>query len=573
MPFSTSTHPAGPDVLRLDLHQARRLRWTMAWAAVELRNDAISLERLLDDASSTLGRDRRATGDVVRAASSAIERLGDDLGARLHAVDVARAQVERVDELTAAILEHHPRDDARSKLAAERFALVRELVGDRRTAVRILIALAAGHSMADALALVRDEMVRDARIAAVMAERSLSQDEAASLLDTLDARVADLVAGGHPVDDSRWVVALAESFDLDLDVVQARARRLDVGLVDAAGAVLTATGLGVSLEAYDALDGLAVHFDRFDDARRRGGDGRVSVEDLAYIVAEHCRFTDAEVLAATALLAHPDLVARLDTANDNDDIFGDHPDASAVGFGSLRGGDGVIGDVDLRAFMVKAQLHTILGPYADRIDAGDDPTGVADGYRSEADIRAFLASGDELPASVRAAADTMLEAGWFDESWWQEHKGELAAGAALLAGGVVVLASGGTASFGIVALAGRAGGGAAGATTLAINAGTDDEMGEDLVRNTLIGVMIGGGVGGVGQGVRAAASGGSTLARVGGVAGAASGGTDVVMYGGVDLLLSDDDEATVRDWVGPVSTAATAADVVLGRLRVDTATP
>ncbi|MDW3221266.1 MAG: hypothetical protein R8F63_21875 [Acidimicrobiales bacterium] len=560
----SSTHTGGPDVIRLDLGGARQLVHVLSDAADGLRRDQSALAVLLDDASALLRHDRRDALTSIASATTRMDSLADDLGLRLVILDRQTAATGAVDALTARLRDFDgpPNDPARAALQRERYELVLRLVdGDERVAIRVVGALAGSGSMEAASRTVLDALIREARVDDVMHELGLDLSAAEALIDRHDAAVAELVRRGHRPTDAVAAVALAQEYGLDPEVLGDRAFARGIGLLDATGHALQAQGFGLTLDEYDALTGLYEHFAVFDTASFTEADGRVSAADLRFVVEEPCHFTDVQVRAAELLLASPDLLARLDTANANDDLFGDAEDAAPVGFGSVRPGDGLIADVDLEAFMLKSQLHAILGPYADDIDIGDDPKAIVDGYRSEADVRAFLADNPELPPVVVTAAETMIAGGWFDESWWQEHKNTIAMGAALVAGGLVVIATSGGAS---VLVVGAVGATAAAATTAAINVGTDDDLLDDMVRNTAGGFVVALGVHGLHAGLVRAGSGAQALARVHGVAEATAGGTDLILSGSLDPLIADDWEQTVKDWVTPVNAAATAVDIAAG---------
>lgn len=558
-----SSRESSSDLLRLDLTGAAALRAALSDGADGLRRDAVALERVLADAARLLGGPQGAPVVAVRAAAATLEELSLDLHRRLVVMQNLADDAAAVDRLTASLdgFDGPPGDSARHRLEQQRYELVLGLVGgDERLAIRVVGALAGSRDLAHAVRKVQRRVAREARIDAAMFELGLDVDEATAMVDRLDSSIAHLMMQGFPEPDAAATVALAENHGLDIERLLTRARALDTGLLDAVGDTLLARGIGVTVEEYDALGGFVEHFDVLDTAGFGRADRRVSTEELEFVVAEPCFFTEAQVLAAEAMLANPTLLSRLDTAHENDDIFGDGSDAAERGFGRIRPGDGVVSADDLMAFMLKSQLHVVLGDHADAIDIGDDPSGIVDGYRSADDYRAFLADPD-LPPPVRVAAEVMLEAGWFDESWWQEHKDEIALGAALVAGGIVIVATSGTASWFVVGTVSAA---AAGSTTIAINARTDDELLEDVFTNSAAGFMVGSGMASVVSGVTAQRSGGHVLARLHGVAEASVGATDVVMYGGLDALFPEEWEEAAKGAVQPVNTAATALDVGLG---------
>ncbi|GJM39251.1 MAG: hypothetical protein DHS20C19_26180 [Acidimicrobiales bacterium] len=555
------SNSSSPDELRIDLGGARELVHVLSEAADGLRRDHGALAGLLDDAAVVLHRDRREVLVSVLSATERMDSLAGDLGSRLVHLHQLTADNRAVDELSARLRDFRgpPNDPARAALERERYEIVLRLVdGDERIAIRVVGALGGAASVDVAYRSVLDALIHESRVDAVMEGLGLDLEAAEELIARRDAAVAALVRQGHREADAVAVVSLAEEYGLDADVLGDRALTRDISVLDATREGLLAKGMGLTLDEFDGLMGLQEHFAVFDTASFTEADGRVSTADLRFVVAEPCHFTDAQVRAAELLLASPRLLSRLDTANANDDIFGDADDAAPVGFGSVRSGDGLIADVDLQAFMLKSQLHSILGPYADQIDIGDDPKAIVDGYRSEADIRAFLADNPELPPAVMAAAETMIAGGWFDESWWQENKNTIAMGAALAAGGLVLIATSGGASALVVGMAGAAAGAT---TTAAINLGTDDDLLDDMVRNTTGGFVVALGVHGMYAGLVRAGPGATALARAHGVAEATGGGTDLILSGSLDPLIADDWEETVKDWATPVNTVATAVDI------------
>ena len=552
------------DHLLLDVDAARDLAGALRAGADTLADDRTVLATLLDDAGALLGGDRRAPLSSIDSARHRMDALAADLGRRVAAVDALRADVRDVDALSSSLARDDGRLDAaaRSVLEDERERLVLRLAGgDTRLADRIIAGLGAGRGFDGAARAAVAAVLREHRVRAAMEQLGMHAAAARALVDRLDAGVAGLIARGHGPAEAAAFVAIAEDHALDIEVLAARAWHRGISLAEATGDALLARGFGLTLAEFDALDGLREHFAVFDTATGTGPDGRVSRADLEFVVAEPCFFTDGQVLAAELLLASPALFNRLDTADENDDVFGDDRHASPRGFGSLRPGDGLVADVDIEAFARKAQLHAVLGPYADRIDIADDPKAIVDGYRAEADFRAFLEKNPDLPPPVVVAAESMIEAGYFDESWWQENKGDLAMGAALVAGGVVVIASGGAASILVVAATSAT---AAATTTLAVNARTDDDAFDDVLANTASGFLIGMSTHSLAGGIGQTSAATTSAARVSGVLDATAGGTGIVLTGGFDLILPDSLEEPIKDIAEPVNTVASLAGALRG---------
>ena len=554
----TSSPAPGADLLVLDLPAGRELARALGRAAEELAIDHLALRSLLDEATVLLGSDRHDALVPLAAAGRRCADLAVDLIGRIGLVEGTMHTLAGIDGLsrTLAAGPLHLDDAGRVAVQRRRRRLLLPLVeGDVGHARRIEAAMANGHDAAGAFRVVDAELRLEARLDALMAAFSIDETEARAMVERVDTALVDLLGRGYAHDDAVTALAIVENHGLDLGVALDHAETAGVELPVALGRMLTARALGVTLAEYVALDGLEDHFDAFDNATGGTRDQRVSAADLEYVVDHPWRFTPGQVVAARALLDQPTLRNRLDTANHETDLF------SGDGFGSTDPGDGLIADVDLRAFYLKAQLHTILGEYADRIDVANDPSGVVDGFRSENDFRAFLADNPDLPESVRAAAGVALESGWFDETWWDAHKDELAMGAALLAAGMVVVASGGAASMILVVGAGALAGGA---TTVAVNVATGAPVLDDVFTNTVRGGFIGAGVHGVATGAAAHRAATTGLARVAAVAGATSGAADVVAAGGVDLLIDERHEASVHDAANQIGNVAGAIDMGQG---------
>ena len=117
-------------------------------------------------------------------------------------------------------------------------------------------------------------------------------------------------------------------------------------------------------------------------------------------------------------------------------------------------------------------------------------------------------------------------------------------GAALIAGGVVIVATGGTAGVLVVAGVGAL---AAAGTTVAVNLATDDDPFDDVALNGLKGVFVGAGVSAVVAGAGAYGAATTGLSRSVAVAGVTGGTTDVISAGALDLLIPEEQEQIVRD--------------------------
>jgi len=561
-----SNHTAGHDTLVLDLPAARELAAALASAGDEIAGDQVILRDLLHEASAVLRRDQTAALVPLAVARRGCVVLASDLRARVDLVERTTAKLDRVDDLTHRLDAWPARLDphAHAALRAERRRVILRLVdGNPDHARRIERALRSGLSAAGAFAAVEDELRLAARVDALMLAFSIDAAAARAMIERVDVALVELLDRGMTQDDAVAALAVVENFGLDLDTALARANDGAGDLMAALGEMLTAGALGVTLGEYDALVALGVHFGALDRARGIG-DERVSAADLEFVVDHPWRFTPSQVLAARSLLDEPMLRNRLDTTHAHTELF------SGETFGSAEPGDGLISELDLESFLVKAQMHTILGEYADEIDVANDPRGVVDGYHSANDLRAFLADNPELPEPVRESVALALEAGWFDQSWWEAHKDELAMGAALLAAGLVVVATGGGASMLLVVGVGAF---AAGATTMTVNLATGAPVLDDVFAHAVKGGFIGAGVHGVVTGTAAFGAASTGVARVAALSGATAGAADVVAGGGLDLVIDEDLEATVHEIADDVSTVAGTADLAHGITEWTTRTP
>ncbi|MFT5204427.1 MAG: hypothetical protein ACI9C1_003837 [Candidatus Aldehydirespiratoraceae bacterium] len=554
------TSSSGPsDVISIDIDEATVLAYALLSAAEGLRRDRLAVSELLSRAETLTVR---PVGDpLVRLAAAQVhfDGLVDDLWGRLVPLRELRTALLDLDGLSREICgwTGSPADVGHQARMSERWQLLLAVVGgDISHALRVSLAMQDGLSAAEAIAAVHNEvsaeMILGQRVAAIRAEFAVDEHDARAMIARIDLRLALLVELGFTIDESVAALGLVENFDLNFDELIERAAAMEKLLIESAGDLLLAQGLGLELGEFDALVGLEQHLAVFDTARGGRVDHRFALADLTYVLANATRFTAGQVEAARALYSRPELFNRLDTANENSEILG------GEAFGNHNPGDGVIADVDLHAFMLKTQLHAVLGEYADQIDIANDSSGIVDGFRSPADFRAFLADNPELPDNVILAAETMIERGWFDENFWQRHKDEIAAGAALLAAaGFVVLTAGGASIF----LVGAIGAAAAGTTTAVINLASDDELTDELLANTVGGFIIGVGVSGVVTGTMNL-QGATGLARVGPIATAVAGGSDIVATGGLDLLLLENYEDDVHAAATAVGAVATPIDVM-----------
>lgn len=538
------------DLLTFDPDRAEELARSISVAANDLALDHISVSRLLDQATDALRFDARRIGRgdpdlCLQRAAREMEEIARDLHLRLAAVRQIQADTALLDELTDQITRWRgPRQDPVVVAARERrFALLLSLLGgDLRAAGLVSRGRDDGLSYADALSAAHAELVISARVDGLVDAFGITRREARDRVAQIDAGLLRLQDLGFGPVESETAVSLALHYSADLDEAIAYSQSTSATLVDAMGMVIAGQGLGISATEFDALIGLRGYFAQLDRLPGSGiTNGNVSIAELEYIVENECRFSDGQVMAAAAVLANPDLMNRLDTAAGNDEVLG--PER----FGNTESGDGVISLDDIEAFMYRAQLTHILAPYADEIDRASDPLAVVDGIHSRNDLEAYLAGVDtnRMPVSARAALTAALDNGWFDQNWFEEHREEVAYAAAMVAGGTVVLLSGGAATPLVLVMAGATGGVAAGGTILAINAITNDELTDGLIRGVVAGIVIGvssasvvGGVGNVGklEGVEKAIA----------TAGIASDATGVVASGATDILMPEETEDQVK---------------------------
>ncbi len=529
----------------------------MSVAANDLALDHLAVSRLLDQATDALRFDARRIGRgdpdlYLKRAARDLEELARDLHLRVATVRRFQVETALLDALTMQITGWGgPRQDPAIIAAREgRFALLVSLLGgDLLAAGLVGGGLDQGLSYAEALDSARAAMILDARIDGLATTFGISNSEARERVVQIDTDLLALQELGFGLAESEAAISLALHYSADLDEAIAHAQSANADLVDSMGSVIAGQGLGISAAEFDALIGLWEAFPRLDRLAGSGiTNGKVSIAELEHIVENECRFSDGQVVAAAALLANPELITRLDTAADNDEILG--PER----FGATRPGDGVISLEDLEAFMYKAQLTHILAPHADEIDVAADPRAVVDGIHSRADVEAFLAEIDTngTPAAATAALTAALDNGWFDQNWFQEHREEVAYAAAMVAGATVVLLSGATAAPVALLMAGAAGGVAAGGTIVAVNAITDDGLADGLVHGIAAGIVIGvgsasavGGLGNVGKlhGVEKAIA----------AAGIASDTTSVVAAGATDILMPEEIEDQVTEAAGFVN--------------------
>lgn len=168
----------------------------------------------------------------------------------------------------------------------------------------------------------------------------------------IHTQIFDLIDQGYSAEDAQAVVLAADHYGVDLAVVEAVSGDEGIGLLDAAALVVRADHYAMTVSELMAYDGLGEHFDVFDNATGGDTDGKVSLEDLRYVVDHPDRFDTESVAAAASLLATPGLLSRLDTGRDNNDVLAD-----ADRFGRDEFDDGKISADDLENFEWKQGVN------------------------------------------------------------------------------------------------------------------------------------------------------------------------------------------------------------------------
>ncbi len=544
---------SGPWVPTDDWVEAQRRRWLEARYPEALNTVAPTVD------ATTIAYELQAVEHQLRE----LARVGTN-------PDAAPALVEYRDVLVAeAIASVDAIGDAlRAWDGTDNDPIVDALVAQRRRLVEVLVAgdafaveqlertvssgRPAGPALADALRLAATEE----RIEEVMHIEGVSREAAIERIMAMDVEIAAMIDAGHSADTALSAFALAEVNDLDLDAALAIAADSGQSPLEVLGLMLAARGLDMSLMQFDAYMGLQENFDAFDRALGPG-DGRVSVEDLAFVVANPGRFSAAQVDAAQAVLDAGSLFPRLDTAHGNADILDDDS------FGRTELGDGLISTDDLDAFRLATALNRILAAHRRALDTAADG-GDPDGTFSRRDLEAWLEdpTNDNVPVEARHAVEAMLDFELYDETMLERHRDDLAMGAALVAGGTVLVFTGGGAV--VVILASAA---AAGATAMTVNAYNEEDLLDGVLANTVDGALVGislAGLPAAAAGATAAAPTGTptllvlgdlafTANQVAGTAAVVAETANIVSLGGVDLLLPGQWEDDIHDVSGAIA--------------------
>ena len=492
-------------------------------------NDPI-LDQLLRERRELLERlaDRDPTARDVDPEILAITAQHDlSYGEALVAVTI-----NNIDALTAQIdnwsgSDNDERLDEMIRLRDEQIAILAE--GDPELAVLFRAGLFDGRTASEALSHID--------VVSSIAESSeLSLDEAEQLWAELAPQIGDLVEQGFSPEDATNAVFAANDRGLDIDAIAEFATDEGIGLLDAFGAHARADHLSMTIAEVDAFDGLNQHFPTFDNAKGGDTDGKVSLDDLQFVVDNPDRFDSAAVAAANALLASPVLLSRLDTGRDNNNVLN-----GGERFGDDEFDDRKISLDDISNFQWKQDINALVGTHFDEIDVVNG--GEQDDFLSKADFQTFLEHNyDDLNDDEIAAFEAVIEAEFYDKDWLERNKGSITIAVAVVAGAVIAGASFGTlsgVSLALVTAAASATSGAVagGVTTIGINAISDDSDWDDDLGSAMVNGALAGAAGG---GLRIAAQSWGASSGLGKFAigsGAVSDATAIVGMGGADWAL------------------------------------
>lgn len=542
------------DVVIMDRPGAYSLWTVMSATTEELMWDRGAIGSLIEQAEEILGGAVSDPSLSLRRAHEGLERLTTDLKARLDQIDSLWADVERINELTRDIAAWNVNSSAARLdfLVRNRRERISAFMGGDAQAAQIIIELIDGALDLPTAIAIAEQRLFNARVDEALAANGGTRAQAEEYVHHLDYQLALFSAHGFVGEDAAVGAALAMNLDIDVGEVAGVVAEHDVSLVDAVAWIASSNAIGVSVPELLALQGFRDNLSDLDNPLGGKADTKVSVADLRYVVEHPWKFSDPTVIAAQALLDNPELWNRLDTAARNDGLF--------VGevFGGQDPGDGVVSLDDLEAFMVKSQIHSMLKDYRDQIDIAADASGEIDGFFSRADIRQFIEDNPALPDEVLIAADAALEAGWFDRTWFEEHRNELALGAAVLAGGAVILLSAGTATPLVLATGAAAGAAAAGGTAVTINlTGDANDAFDGVLGNVRNGAVVGFTIAGLPAVIESI---GATtgLAKVEAASLAATDVAALVACGAMDLVVPESWEDDIHAAAGLATSASTA---------------
>ena len=451
-------------------------------------------------------------------------------------------------------------DPILDRLVADRSAMALLVAeGDAAIAARVLRLVDDGVGTAAAFDTAGREAAYERRLNDVMTLEGVGRVDAIRIIEQMDTAIASMIAEGVGPEEAVVAFAFADRLDLDLGAARERAATGDLSVLEVLGRMATADALDMTDDELRALELLWAHFPGFDNARGGRADDAVSVDDLRFVVANPHRFSQAQVAAAMAILDEPVLRNRLDSASENRDVLDDDM------FGRTSADDHLISVDDLEAFLVRAQLNDVLTEHRIDIDTAAQG-GQADGFVSERDLEAWLSANPAAPVEVRDAVSFMLDTGLHDRTWLERNREALAMGAAVVAGGVVIVMTAGTATPLIVVMGAgfAAGASAAGLTTVGVNHLTGEALTDGLLENSLAGGGIGMSVAGLPASWSSASAITQGLTVRSGLAAAGFSGevAGIVSGGGVDLVLPDDWEDEVHLVATGVEIVGTFADAV-----------
>ena len=545
------------DVIILDRPGAFFLWTVMSATTEELVWDRVAIDGLIEQADKILAGSTSDPSLSLRRAHDGLDRLAADLKSRLDQIDLLWADIERINELSGHISDWQVSDSAAQLdfLVRNRRERISAFMGGDEAATQMIVELIdGGLDFANAIGIAEQRLF-NLRVAEVVAVDGGSLAEAEEYVHHLDYQLAVLGANGFVGEDAVVGVSLAMSLDIDIVEVVAVVADHDVDLVDAVAWIASSRALGVSVSELLALRGFRENLSELDNPSGGKTDDKVSTGDLRYVVEHPWKFADPTVVAAQALLDNPDLWNRLDTAAGNEDLL-----AGEV-FGSRNPGDGVVSLDDLEMFMAKSQIHSVLKEFRSEIDVAADASAEVDGFYSRADFRRFIEENPHLPDEVLVAADAVLEAGWFDRTWFEDHRDELALGAAVLAGGAVIVLSAGTATPLVLAAGAAAGAAAAGGTALTINlTGDANDAFDGVIKNVRNGAVVGFTVAGLPTAIQSIGA-TSGAARVEAVSMAATDVAALAACGALDIVVPEEWEDDVHATAGLAVSASTAWSV------------
>ena len=545
------------DIVILDRPGAFYLWTVMSATTEELVWDRVAIDGLIEQADKILAGSTSDPSLSLRRAHDGLDRLAADLKSRLDQIDLLWADIERINELSGHISDWQVSDSAAQLdfLVRNRRERISAFMGGDEAVTHMIVELIdGGLNFADAIGIAEQRLF-NLRAAEVLASNGGSLASAEEYVHHLDYQLAVLSANGFVGEDAVVGVALAMSLDIDIVEVATVVAERDVDLVDAIAWIASSRALGVSVPELLALKGFRESLSELDNPSGGKTDDKVSIGDLRYVVEHPWKFADPTVVAAQALLDNPDLWNRLDTAARNEDLL-----AGEV-FGSRNPGDGVVSLDDLEMFMIKSQIHSVLKEYRSQIDIAADASAEVDGFYSRADFRRFIEENPHLPDEVLVAADAALEAGWFDRTWFEDHRDELALGAAVLAGGAVIVLSAGTATPLVLAAGAAAGAAAAGGTALTINlTGDAHDAFDGVIKNIRNGAVVGFTVVGLPTAIQSI---GATTgaARLEAVSVAATDVAAIAACGALDIVVPEEWEDEVHATAGLAVSASAAWSV------------